>query len=1701
MPGPPNAVNKARRQDASTKETKVDIGKQVGQFDTAGVRHKVRKWQALGGGVVQDGAVPEGEDVIVVEYEEDDEPEPKVRKETPKKSPTKKTDREDDAARRSPTKAESTPPRRRTQKEMDGERKAWVRKKERPHNDLEDELKYAGAPPKRVISDSHWMKDRSSPKKPETTPEKPFTIKRTVVYTENSPTKPKKLADDGIRITPKKHDDNDGIRVTPKKYDDNDGIRVRPMEHVLTGRPNERTHYSPTTRDRPRTPKDSSRPTSKGASSEKDYSGPDRDSDHSGKRNRKPARRNVSPSDAATEITSVAPDDSISKRNGKDGKSPKASQDRVSEKRSSRRLRKSDPSHDRPLEESDRLPPATPPKVYGNRIEAWLTTTPDDADDNVSEAPSKSSSYAETDAGTKTRKFSYETSSPREVKADSKPRMAPRTSRAHVEEESCASSATSSVAPTDIDIPEDRFKKHSPGANLKRHFPSTGHRLSTIVSVESFDTRGTSPAPSETSEGTIVPDDSGVAIGSGIQNSTGSGLKRRLTKHDDLMSVLSLPRADSKSKMSSRSIRTSRTRRENFNTKDLWEELAVDEAKYQRELRTVVDGVIPVLLSCVLSKSDSAVAAGLFGRNAPNDATVTKPIVDMGVALERLKAHHKRIPSKEEPALYTWAQGGTRIYADYLKAWKMGFQDVVVNLAPLSGSNRSGWDDGLLKNEDGDLVNADGERVDVAFLLKRPLVRLKYLAKTFKGFNQVLPSTPANSMADKYQQLVIDARKRSNEERARLEDEAAASIDPKRARDPRSLAPLAGVSIDPTRCVGARDYFDMELRHSSGQQLDCKIEMVMRDDAPGRGGSGDVLFCEISDTGRWLLFPPIRQDLISARKGDHTGEVVVMIRGVQSNGQEWHEVLSLHANEDEAGPEWIQMLGLEPVPPKISRTPSFLTPPTRPAPMQTIPESLKSRSPSPKEIQIPIGEEASSAAKTWDDTVSYVSTDLGSDISRQTGTVHRKPVSNGDKPYNLPNSPLRELYTSIDSALSERAASPDNSSQSGLKRAKAKKYRSSPVSPPLSDTTSSSSYMDHPAPLRPAHSRTQSEVTSLSSESTLSQRKDFSVWLPSSETTHSDDSEEYDSEEDQTEYDGKTDYIAYRPPQTPKRPSTHRRTSSVPSTELPSIPKLRSASQTSPLARSEEVQNPSSAPAKLQKLQKSPPREPVSRTPPESPIPQQKKRFSIPSFTPNFLKRNRRPSSPLKHQYEPSVVSDSESSYSVSSDDANSDDSLTSESSDEAERVLDVKSPGLETVNEFPKPTPPDSVASLAENTLAPSQSASQGPYRTVPQPTGGASKTVASIFSWSDRGAWEPLHAHECTIVVTPGMIEAFELSVLSTMSSEESENASPSTRGFQPIVAFELTPLVPLRRGTALDISIRSPPTINSQIRSSANVMLRSRSAEECENLYTLINLSRINNPTYIALQNARGPFNESTWADAMDRRNSTRNARSSWFPTRKNSTYRSKASRPQSINTDSSVGTTNSTFSALRRFNGGNGIFNIGKSTVTSRQGSRSATSESLSSGSSTPFIMDPSQGTPLGLSNTKIRLHLRETPTKWRDMGSARLTIMLPPRPFPNAPANPRTTGLEKRILIQGKTHGETLLDVTLGESCFERVARTGIAVSVWEDKMGTNGELGHAEASGGVGSSKARTYMLQLKNVSRLLVFPFSRCSFFETRFC
>ncbi|KAF2874004.1 hypothetical protein BDV95DRAFT_604219 [Massariosphaeria phaeospora] len=1342
------------------------------------------------------------------------------------------------------------------------------------------------------------------------------------------------------------------------------------------------------------------------------------------------------------------------------------------------------------------------------------------------------------------------------------------------EEDVASSAPSSSVDATALDLEKIVLRPRPDTLAVRRMFPSTGKRLSTIVSVETFATKTQAAPPSdimgsETAE-TVTQEDNVIAevpasevSQSHVETSTivsrKSTRRSRLASHADLISVLSMPKAGAKSIVSARSIRTNRSRLATATIPDIMRELASDETKYMRELRTLVDGVIPVLLSCVLSKSDSAVAAGLFSRSANTDPNnVTKPIVDMGVSLERLKTLHKRIPKDNSDALISWAQSAQRIYADYISAWRLGFQDVVISLAaadedPFTPAkvvdgpdDGAPWDEGLPRNAEGYVINGDGERVDVAYMLKRPLVRLKYLAKSMKGINHIKPSEQAEKVSNLFQNLVGAARKRSNDEHARLEDEAAANIDPTRARDPRSLAPLAGVRVDANRCVRARDHFEMHLYHSTGQELNCRVELLYRDDAPGVGKSGDILMCEVDGTGRWLLLPPIQHSRISARNGDLRGEIIVQIRGYNADGSEWSEVLSLRTDDEQAGFDWVQMLGLNPIPPLLSelnrnqdlvqKTPRPTSSHASSSLVSGVTQStqpLKSRTPSPHEIAIPIGEQANSASKKWgydtpdrrskSRTVSPTTppSDDASDIRTAVGTSPVSPsspveprlrVDDGPRtPSSRPtsrddNDRLERTPRSLNEAMQlARTGSPLS-----LKRSKAKRL-SRPLSSPTSPQPSRQIILDDPAEdeikqprklsKRHQHKQHHSTTSSLLSQSS----KGFSVWMPTSEAEDSDGSDEDERLIEEV-----------HEPSPPTRPTTHRRASSVPSMDLPVIPKMRKSSQpTTSLKdsfdeRQEMPDPPASAPPKLRRRSRrsveenieqrdevdQPPPVPPHRSPsPATPV--TLKGSKTPIFTPSVPghKTKRRSSSPLKHEYEPSTCSEtsSESEQEISEDEV----SLTSESSED-ELEDDVPTPlmPLGQTRPFPKVSPPASIYTLPNGTITPSQSASQTPYRAVPQSSGQATKAVASIFSWADAGRWDSLHPEECSIIVTPGKIEIFELSS-KPLLVDGGEVIRPDGR--VPLIVLELTPLVPMRKSTAIDITIRSPPIAESRIKSGNNVMLRSRSPADCARLYGLINQSRINNPTYIALQNARGPYGQTSWAETMERQNAARSnpgTSNGWFggSLGRRSSYRKTSTRAASISaaTESSVGTMNTALrSALGRFSfNRNGRFNIKDSTLGSRSLTSFDTGSSGSgSGTSTPNCEPPGRalGAPVGITNTKCRLYERDSLTKWKDMGAARLTIMLPDlttsqtgmRQGKGSPGM-RDPSQEKRIVVEGKKE-EILLDVTLTESCFERVARTGIAVSVWEDFMGPDGIVGRVAHTGGVSGARARTFMIQMKS--------------------
>jgi hypothetical protein len=135
---------------------------------------------------------------------------------------------------------------------------------------------------------------------------------------------------------------------------------------------------------------------------------------------------------------------------------------------------------------------------------------------------------------------------------------------------------------------------------------------------------------------------------------------------------------------------------------------------------------------------------------------------------------------------------------------------------------------------------------------------------------------------------------------------------------------------------------------------------------------------------------------------------------------------------------------------------------------------------------------------------------------------------------------------------------------------------------------------------------------------------------------------------------------------------------------------------------------------------------------------------------------------------------------------------------------------------------------------------------------------------------------------------------------------------------------------------------------------------------------------------------------------------------------------------------------------------------------------------------------------GSSNLKIRLYHLETSSKWNELGNAFLTVSQPPRGMRQASS--LYHGIEKRIIVtkrpgpkrgfnlkdvgSGSPKGEegsdpqhVLLDVVLGGQCFSRLGVVGIAMNVWEDIMGDNGEVGTVGAVGGV-SGRTRKWLFQ-----------------------
>lgn len=458
--------------------------------------------------------------------------------------------------------------------------------------------------------------------------------------------------------------------------------------------------------------------------------------------------------------------------------------------------------------------------------------------------------------------------------------------------------------------------------------------------------------------------------------------------------------------------------------------------------------------------------------------------------------------------------------------------------------------------------------------------------------------------------------------------------------------------------------------------------------------------------------------------------------------------------------------------------------------------------------------------------------------------------------------------------------------------------------------------------------------------------------------------------------------------------------------------------------------------------------------------------------------KHRRSSSPLKHEYQPSEYTTSSStSYLTDSED----DDSTLESSGDGETGTEDIASQLQQVNE----------AVLPDIRLEPPQQS----Y---------CLKFKAHISCWRvPPGRWDNIHLDLCTIVITPGLIEAYALDSSRPSSAVSSNNAQPSGR---PLIALVLTPIVMIRQSNGLDVEIHSQPLEVSTLKSTHIVRFRSRNDDECRAMYAATHKARQDNEKYNRLQRDRilndyNRQNDNEWDD--------RKARYGWFGRKKS--YRASARASSFSGSDGSTFSLGrAAFVALRRMSNGansNGrltpIMSRFEGGPKSRGSSIFGTSDSAQS--SSPRTRTDSSMAATGTGNTSvfdtnnliIRVYRAEIASRWLDLGHCRIVIgaaqpgMRPVSSLDYGVLKRVTltqhTGEKPTILnkhvnaqIENKAPSVLFYDGVLGARCFTRVNRVGIVMNVREEIMGPNGELGMPGAVGGVGT-KQRKWMFKCSN--------------------
>lgn len=820
------------------------------------------------------------------------------------------------------------------------------------------------------------------------------------------------------------------------------------------------------------------------------------------------------------------------------------------------------------------------------------------------------------------------------------------------------------------------------------------------------------------------------------------------------------------------------------------------------------------------------------------------------------------------------------------------------------------------------------------------------------------------------------ARRRHREEIARKTDEDASNTDTSRCCDLRTLKSMEGVLIDPGRQVNAKDFFSMDLFHSSGQRLECQVELIFRDRPKDPLDKGDILIRDTGHSRFCLLFPPIPKTAVSARRGDQPGVMVMMIRG-RHNSKEWSELLTLSTDLDDQVLDWLEILGTSPVPPSTVAG--------------LINDAVLAASPK-AEADVPLGERTG-PAKLQKAHPEQSPTSRTASVGREEArpsTPSRYHARHSSTP-STPTTPPAAVDAPRHSPSPDRTPNQRSYERTGT-------YHALPVHPPKPETT----------PLR---------------EDMRPDPKKLNKSPPNSKPFREDGA----------------------PP-----PPVHRTLSSskpapiTPPVELAPAPRIR-----------------------------------------------------------------RRGSSPLKHEYRPSDASSdsSETESDSASDVESSSDELEEADVPDTQPAISIKQAS----------TAPSAVGSSAiesvlsdDNSIAPSQSASQvGLYGRLGP--GAAkdpeyiTKTIASISYWSNKKAqWGEVWHEACSIIITPGLVEAYPLSMHSAASPGALNSSGSSEAGgdadlsrTQPLIALELTPVVMIRQSTVIDLEIRSPVRPYCKLSNIDGKIFRFRtpSASEGSTMYMAVHKARLNNAKYKALEE-EARFRSFGQPQAVSQESdgqSSSSHRRSWFG-RKNS-YRASTRAPsQSVSQSQGTSSSISAPSLLKRLTGGGSTsFNIDKSSVGRRSIAHPPTaagslytSGSSSSGNMTPprspsvSLTEASGHTVvLGSDNLKIRCHLLVTPSKWEDHGNCTLQITRPP---PGMRQELRIRhGMEKRVIVTKmpkKTFGfsdsnaekdkpRIVLDVVLGSKCFGRLGTRGIILNVWEDVRDEENNVGLAPKTGGL----------------------------------